>query len=424
MASTTGTESTAGQQTPSGNRWVLVGAGLLLQFSIGAVYAWSVFATALQEAEPWQLSKVESSLPFTVTIAMIFIGTYTGGRIQDRKGPRVVALAGGVIYAVGIIVASFARGADQLWLLIAGYGVISGFGLGVAYIVPIAMLQKWFPDKKGLITGLAVGGFGFGAVLTSPVAQWLIDQDPDQPTTAFLWLGVAYLVMSLVGASFFRNPPEGYVVPGHEEGADGGADTGDDFTQGEALRTPQWYLLTAILALNTTVGIALISQAAGSASGIAGYSAGAAATVVGVLAVFNGAGRIVWAAASDYIGRMPAFAAMLGLQGLCLLLLPHAGNAALWFALAAVVYLCYGGGFGTMPATAGDFFGVRHAGAIYGLMLVAWSIAGVVGPILISWLFGSGEPNYTLGYSTMGLIGLVAVVLTFTTKRPRTRAAA
>ncbi|HEX6247632.1 MAG TPA: OFA family MFS transporter [Nocardioidaceae bacterium] len=425
MASTAGTESETGKETPSGNRWLLVGAGLLLQFSIGAVYAWSTFGKAFQSAEPWSLSKVEASLPFTVTIAMIFIGTYTGGRIQDSKGPRVVALAGGVIYALGIIIASFARGDEDLWLLIAGYGVISGFGLGVAYIVPIAMLQKWFPDKKGLITGLAVGGFGFGAVLTSPVAQVLINQDPDQPAKAFLPLGIAYLVMSLIGASFFKNPPEGYVVPGYEQGGEAGETESKDYTQEEALRTPQWYLLTAILALNTAVGIALISQAAGSAAGIAGYSATAAATVVGVLAVFNGAGRIVWAAASDYIGRMPAFAAMLGLQGLCLVALPWAGNPALWFALAAVIYLCYGGGFGTMPATAGDYFGVKFAGAIYGLMLIAWSIAGVVGPILISWLFGSGEePNYTLGYTVMGIIGLAAVLLTFITKKPKARQAA
>jgi MFS transporter, OFA family, oxalate/formate antiporter len=417
-------ETSAHGADPTQGRWLLVGAALLLQFSIGAVYAWSTFAKAFQDAEPWTLSTVQASLPFTVTIAMIFIGTYTGGRIQDKQGPRVVALAGGVIYAVGIILASFARGEEQLWLLIAGYGVVSGFGLGVAYIVPIAMLQKWFPDRKGLITGLAVGGFGFGAVLTSPVAQWLIGMDEAQPARAFLPLGVAYLAMSLVGASFFKNPPEGYVVPGHDDdGADGADHGSQDFTQSEALRTPQWYLLTAILALNTAVGIALISQAAGSASGIAGYSAAAAATVVGVLAVFNGAGRIVWAAASDYLGRMPAFAAMLGLQGLCLVALPWAGNPALWFALAAVIYLCYGGGFGTMPATAGDYFGVKHAGAIYGLMLVAWSIAGVVGPILISWLFGSGEPNYTLGYTTMGVIGLAAVLLTFVTKKPKARAA-
>jgi MFS transporter, OFA family, oxalate/formate antiporter len=408
--------------SPGGNRWLLVAAALLLQFSIGAVYAWSVFAKALKEAPDFKLTTVEASLPFTVTIGMIFIGSYLGGRIQDRRGPRPVAIVGGVIYAVGVVLASFAQNGDQLWLIILGYGVISGFGLGFAYIVPIAMLLKWFPDKRGLITGLAVGGFGFGAVLTSPVAHWLIAKDPGRPTSAFLWLGIAYLVMSLAGASIFRNPPAGYTVPGYEPATTGSAtDGGNDYTQGEALRTPQWYLLTAILTLNVTAGIALISQAAASAEDIAGYTATGAAAVVGVLAVFNGGGRIIWAAASDFTGRMPSFALMLGLQGICLLILPHASNSVLFFILAAVVYLCYGGGFGTMPATAGDYFGVKYAGAIYGLMLVGWSLGGVIGPILISALIG-GDRKYTLGYTTIGIIALVSVVLTFITKIPsRTR---
>jgi MFS transporter, OFA family, oxalate/formate antiporter len=419
----TGSTRDTGGGDPTKGRWLLVGAALLLQFSIGAVYAWSVFAKALKEAEPFQLSSVESSLPFTVTIAMIFVGTYIGGRIQDRKGPRIVALAGGVVYALGILLAALAGSRDELWLLVAGYGVISGFGLGLAYIVPIAMLQKWFPDKRGLITGLAVGGFGFGAVLTSPVASWLIEQNPDVPTRAFIPLGIAYLVMSLVGAAFFKNPPEGYHVPGFETGSDDKTATAArDYTQGEALRTKQWYLLTAILTLNVTAGIALISQAAGSAEEIAGYSVAGAATVVGVLAVFNGAGRIVWAAASDYIGRMPAFAAMLGLQGLCLLVMPHASNAALFFVLAAVIYLCYGGGFGTMPATAGDYFGVKNAGAIYGLMLIGWSLGGIIGPIVASSLIGS-DLDFTTAYTVIGIISLVAVALTFVTKVPQERGA-
>ena len=405
------------------NRWVLVGAALLLQFSIGAVYAWSVFSGALETAEPWKLSKVQASLPFTVTIAMIFVGSYIGGRLQDKRGPRVVALAGGVIYAAGILLASLTDGKEDLWLLILGYGVISGFGLGFAYIVPIAMLQKWFPDKPGLITGLAVGGFGFGAVLTSPVAQALIDADPDDPTRAFLPLGLAYLVMSLVGASFFRNPPADYTVPGAEARATTARRSGHEYTQGEALSTPQWYLLTAILTLNVTAGIALISQAKASAIDIVGLSAAAAATVVGVLAIFNGAGRIVWAAASDRIGRMPAFAAMLGLQGLSLLLIPHASNAVLFFVLAAIVYLCYGGGFGTMPATAGDFFGVANAGAIYGLMLIGWSLGGVIGPLIAAQLIGE-EKDYTTAYTVIGLIALAAVALTFVTKVPADRKAA
>jgi MFS transporter, OFA family, oxalate/formate antiporter len=406
---------------PGLNRWLLVGAGLLLQFSIGAVYAWSVFAKALRDAPAFNLTRVEASLPFTVTIGMIFVGSYVGGRIQDRKGPRLVALIGGVIYAIGVVLASFAQDGGQLWLIILGYGVISGFGLGFAYIVPIAMLLKWFPDKRGLITGLAVGGFGFGAVLTSPVAQWLIARDPERPTSAFLPLGIAYLVMSLVGASFFRNPPTGFTVPGYEPVGPGGGEVGErDYTQGEALRTPQWYLLTAILTLNVSAGIALISQAAASAEDIAGYTVTGAATVVGVLAVFNGGGRIIWAAASDFIGRMPAFAAMLGLQGVCLLVLPHASNQALFFMLAAVVYLCYGGGFGTMPATAGDYFGVRYAGAIYGLMLLGWSLGGIVGPIIVSALIGEAKA-YTVAYTTIGIIALASMVLTFITKVPGDR---
>ena len=394
---------------------------MLLQFSIGAVYAWSVFSRALTAAEPFRLSQVEASLPFVVTIGMIFIGAYIGGRLQDRAGPRPVALVGGIIYAAGVILASFAQNRDQLWLLILGYGVISGFGLGFAYIVPIAMLQKWFPDKRGMITGLAVGGFGFGAVLTAPIAQRLIDANTQVPTRAFLPLGIGYLALSLIGASFFRNPPPGYHVPGFSPATTGRVvDSGKDYTEKEALRTPQWYLLMSILTLNVTAGIALISQAAASATDIAGYSAVGAASVVGVLAIFNGGGRIFWGWVSDHIGRMPAFAAMLGLQGICLLLIPHASNPALFFILAAIVYLCYGGGFGTMPATAGNFFGMRHAGAIYGLMLVGWSLGGLIGPLVISTLIGSAE-NYVLGYTVIAVIALAATSLTVITKVPRTR---
>ena len=402
---------------PTKGRWGIVAAALLLQFSIGAVYAWSTIGAALQKAEPFKLTKFEASLPFTVTIGMIFIGTYIGGRWQDKKGPRIVALTGGVIYGLGILLASFANDrADLYTILVPAYGVVSGFGLGLAYIVPIAMLQKWFPDKRGLITGLAVGGFGFGAVLTSPVAQKLIAQTPSQPTKVFLPLGIAYLIMSLIGAAFFRNPPAGYKVPGWEPAGGGAAGTGRDYEQGEALRTPQWYLLTSILTLNVLAGIALISLAAQSARDIGGFSATGAATVVGVLAVFNGAGRIFWATVSDKTGRMMAFAAMLGLQGICFILLPHAKSAALFVILAAVIYLCYGGGFGTMPATAGDFFGVRNAGAIYGLMIVGWSLGGVVGPLLASKLIGTDA--YTTGYTVIGVIALAAVGLTVITKKP------
>jgi MFS transporter, OFA family, oxalate/formate antiporter len=410
-----------GQQQPGSTRgrWGLVAAALLLQFAIGAVYAWSVFSSALQTAEPFMLSKARASVPFEVTIGMIFIGTYVGGRIQDRRGPRLVALVGGVLYGLGILLASTVRSKDDFVTLVIGYGVISGFGLGLAYIVPIAMLQKWFPDKRGLITGLAVGGFGFGAALTAPLAKSLISNDPSVPTKVFLPLGIAYLVMAVAGASFFKNPPAGYTVPGWTAPTGAGAGAAQ-YTQGEALRTPQWYLLAAILTLNVTAGIALISQAAGSFTEIAGYSATAAASAVGVLAFFNGGGRIFFAAVSDKIGRMPAFIAMLALQGVCFLALPHTGNPALFFVLAAIIYLCYGGGFGTMPATAGDFFGVKNAGAIYGLMIIGWSLGGVVGPLIAAKLIGE-DKDYTRGYTTIAIIALVSAALPFITRPPRVR---
>lgn len=415
------TTTSRGSRSSAQGRWWIVVAALLLQFSIGAVYAWSVFSTALKKPAAMGLSNPQASLPFTVTIGMIFIGTYIGGRVQDKVGPRPVALTGGVIYALGCVLASFAQSHDdtQLWLLVLGYGVISGFGLGLAYIVPIAMLQKWFPDKRGLITGLAVAGFGFGAVLTAPVAQWLIAMRPGTPNWAFLPLGIGYLVLSLVGASFFRNPPAGYSVPGWVPATTGRVrDSDKQYSEKDALRSPQWYLLTAVLTLNVTVGIALIAQANSSAQDIAGYSKAGAATLVGVLALFNGGGRIFWAWISGMTGRMMAFGLMLALQGVCLLLIPHASGAALFFVLAAIIYLCYGGGFGTMPATAGDFFGVRHAGAIYGLMIVGWSLGGIVGPPIISALIGS-DKSYTLGYTVMGIIALVALVLPLITKMPR-----
>jgi OFA family oxalate/formate antiporter-like MFS transporter len=397
----------------------------LLQFSIGAVYAWSVFSSALKKPDAMNLSSSEASLTFTVTIGMIFIGTYIGGRVQDRTGPRPVALIGGIVYALGCIVASFATSHDssQLWLLVLGYGVISGFGLGFAYIVPIAMLQKWFPDHRGLITGLAVAGFGFGAVLTAPVAQWLIAMTPTEPNRAFLPLGIGYLVLAVVGASFFRNPPAGYTVPGWTPATTGRIrDSAKQFTEREALRTYQWYLLAAILTLNVTVGIALIAQASGTAQTVAGYSVEEAAALVGILALFNGGGRIFWAWISGFSGRMTAFGLMLGLQGVCLLLIPHTSNAILFFILAAIVYLCYGGGFGTMPATAGDFFGVKHAGAIYGLMIIGWSLGGIIGPPIIAALIGEVK-NYTLGYTVIGIIALVSLILPIITRAPNAMAA-
>ncbi|MDO5681684.1 MAG: OFA family MFS transporter [Propionibacteriaceae bacterium] len=415
-------DSTPQDRTP--NRWLILVGGLLVQLALGAVYAWSTFAKALQSPDSFGLSPAITAIPFEAAIGMIFVGSFIGGRLQDKHGPRLVGLVGVVLYAAGIILASFARGADDLWLLILGYGVIGGIGLGVAYIVPIALLQQWFPDKRGLITGIAVGGFGFGAVITSPVAQAMISGSADfqrYPTKVFLFLGIAYLIAGLIGASTFVKPPPGYTVAGAPAADTSASDTSaGDFTQAEALRTPQWYLLTAILAIAVIGGISLVSQAASTASGVAGFSPAAAATLVGVMGLFNGGGRMMWAALSDKIGRMPSFVAILVILGICLILIPRATNPALFYVLAALIYLCYGGAFGTMPSTAGDFFGLKNAGSIYGLMLIAWSIGGVVGPLLISALIGT-EGNYVLAYTVVGVLALAGAVLPFITKRPKSR---
>ncbi|MCK0111808.1 MFS transporter [Ornithinimicrobium sp. F0845] len=193
---------------------------------------------------------------------------------------------------------------------------------------------------------------------------------------------------------------------------------GHDFTPQEALSTPQWYLLTLILTISVSAGIALISIAADTATDVAGFTAAGAATLVGVMGLFNGGGRILWAGISDKIGRMPAFLGILIIQGLALLAIPHAGNVALFYILAAVIYTCYGGAFGTMPSTAGDFFGVKHAGAIYGLMLIGWSIGGIIGPMLISWLVGE-DGAYVLGYTVVGIMALVGAILPFIAKPPK-----
>jgi OFA family oxalate/formate antiporter-like MFS transporter len=401
---------------PTRGRWWIVVAAVLIQLALGAVYAWSVFNVPLQEQFGW--SKAQAVLPFEVAIGTIFIGSLIGGRIQDRVGPRPVALGGAVLYSVGIMLASLVSSPGQLWLLVLTYGALGGIGLGAAYITPIAMLVKWFPDRRGLITGIAVAGFGFGAVITAPVAKALLNGTDDKPSV-FLPLGIGYLVAAVAGASLFRNPPPGYRVPGFEPAQTGHAVAGTRvYTLAEALRIPQWYLLTAVLALNTACGIAFISQAADATTSVTGATAATAAGLVGLLGLFNGAGRIAWAALSDRIGRMRAFLGMLGLQALCFFILPHASAFALFAVLAALVYLAYGGGFGTMPATAADFFGTPNAGAIYGAMIVAWSIGGVVGPLATALLYESSGKHYTVPFTVIAIVALLALALPLVTRMP------
>ena len=379
-------------------RWGALAGGVLVQLVIGGVYAWSLFARALTQPGALALGPVEAAIPFEVAIGMIFLGASVGGRLQDRSSPRVVALVGVVLYAVGHLVASLATGPGALAWLIAGYGVVGGFGLGMAYIVPVALLQKWFPRHRAVVTGLAVGGFGFGATVTAPLAQFLVGLTPDAPALAFRTLGLAYLVVGALGAALLASPPA----------VASGPAAGESLTVAEALRTPHWYLLTATLTVAVVAGIALISMMATVAVDVGGFDVGAAAGVVGVLALFNGAGRVVWAAVAQRVGPVPVLATILVLEGAALVVLPHARGVWL-VVLAAVVYLCYGGAFGTLPSAAGATFGLAHAGAIYGLILIGWSLAGVVGPLVGAAL--AGASGYALAFGVLGAAALLGAVL-------------
>jgi OFA family oxalate/formate antiporter-like MFS transporter len=351
-----------------------------MQIALGAVYAWSVFRIPLTKAFAWTIPQV--TLTFTIAIFVLGFAAFAGGIWMRHSGPRVVALTAGVLYGLGVFLARFTDG--HLWWLYGSYGVMGGIGLGLGYIVPVATLVKWFPDKRGLITGIAVTGFGSGALITAPVATSLIASVGALQTFAIL--GVAYFV-TVVGTAFFmQNPPDGYrpdkwvPSPAQQQRAT------RPYAFDEAIRTWQWYGLWLLLFLNTTAGIAIISQAAPMVQEITRVDAAQAASLVGIISIANGAGRLLWAWLSDVIGRRTVFLIMFPLQAAIFAVLPMVRSFPAFAALAIVILLCYGGGFGTMPALAADYFGAEHVGSIYGLMLTAWGCAGVLGPTLIATL--------------------------------------
>lgn len=386
------------------NRWIIAAAGVLMQIALGAVYAWSVFRVPLTQVFGWTISEV--TLAFTIAIFVLGFAAFGGGIWLRRSGPRTVALVAGVLYGLGVFLASMTNG--RLWWLYGSYGLLGGIGLGLGYIVPVATLVKWFPDKRGMITGLAVAGFGAGALITAPIATRLIGTIGVLNT--FAALGIVYLVMVIGAALFMQDPPSGYKPAGWAPPVAVRQQHATGYTLKHALRSWQWYGLWALLFLNTTAGIAIISQAAPMAQEISNVSAATAAAMVGIISIANGIGRLFWAWLSDFTGRRTVFLIMFPLQAIVFWLLPSAGNVTTFAALALIILLCYGGGFGTMPAFAADYFGTEHVGSIYGLMLTAWSFAGVLGPTLIASLRQStGSYNQAL-YLIAGLMLVSAVI--------------
>jgi OFA family oxalate/formate antiporter-like MFS transporter len=366
---------------PLPNRWLIAVAAVIMQVCLGAVYGWSVFVKPIIASEHWTLTQV--SLTFTLSVAVLGIGTVIGGLWMDRSGPRLVAATGGVLYGIGYLIASFAIANHSLVLLYLGYGVFSGLGMGMAYITPVATLAKWFPDRRGLMTGVAVSGYGAGALVMSPIAARLI-QSRGIPFT-FVSLAVVYLVLVVLAAQWYINPPQGWRPKGWEPtSAVSKAATTSDFTVSQAMGTWQFWLLWFMLFLNVSAGIMIISQASPMAQQLVGLTAVQAAGIVGVISIFNAVGRVFWAWVSDLIGRSTVYFLLFAIQVVVFFMLPSAHSVMLFTTLVAIVGLCYGGGFGTMPSFTADFFGPRYMGGIYGWILLAWGAGAIPSPILIA----------------------------------------
>ncbi len=401
------------------NRWLIATAGVVMQVALGAVYAWSVFRVPLSDAYGTGVSAVNTT--FSIAILALGFAAFFGGLWMNKSGPRIVALSAGVLYGAGIFLASFAQ--PSLWILYLTYGLMAGIGIGLGYIVPVATLIKWFPDKRGFITGIAVAGFGAGALLTAPIAKQLVQGVGLFPTFAIL--GILYLVMVVGAALFMKNPPEGWTPEGWEpEEEESGERTGVDYELGGALKTWQWYALWALLFLNVTAGIAIISEADPIAQEVAGVAPATAAWLVSIISVGNAAGRFLWAWLSDAIGRKWVFLVMFLLQAALFFLLPVVGASFVMLAiLSFIIVSCYGGGFGTMPAFNADYFGSKNVGMIYGLMITAWGFAGVLGPQLISIMYDATR-SYAGAFYILAGIMLVSSIVPFIVRPPKREAGA
>jgi MFS family permease len=396
------------------NRWLIPPAALAVHLCIGQAYATSVYKASLVEHFDTSLTAV--GIVFSIAIVMLGVSAAVFGTWVDTGGPRRAMVAAAVFWSAGFLVGSVGISTGQLWLLYLGYGFLGGIGLGLGYISPVSTLIKWFPDRPGLATGMAIMGFGGGAMIASPLSSWLLgkyDADFDSATAIasgdavaklFLTLGVVYLVVMLFGAWLIRVPPEGWAPEGFDAKRTPEKDlvTDASVSAANAIKTPQFWLLWVVLFCNVTAGIGILEQAAPMIqdffreNGETSVAAAAAAGFVGVLSLFNMAGRFTWSATSDLVGRKRIYMGYLGIGIALYLLLAVAGssNVFLFVVLAGVIISFYGGGFATVPAYLRDLFGPYQVGAIHGRLLTAWAAAGVAGPLIVNgFLDAQGEPG-------------------------------
>jgi OFA family oxalate/formate antiporter-like MFS transporter len=426
------------------NRWTIAAAGTVVMLTIGCIYSWAIFTQPLLVAYHWDLRTTTWAYSIA-NFSLAAVGAVIGGFWQDKAGPRQVAMVGVTLWGCGNVLAGLGTPAfGALWLYVS-YGIIGGIGAGMAYITPLAMVTKWFPDRKGLAGGLVAGGFGLGAFVynqlvprltgfhaaavhaggfiaakasadsagqpfdpgTLSSAQLFTSADGAAVMQVFVVSGLVFLVVGLLTASLFRNPPAGYGAPRAATG----------YSPSQVIATPQFYLLWLQLFVNVIGGITIISNAVFILADLTKFSAAAIAPLFGLVSIFNAIGRFFWGAVSDRIGCNRTFALMFAIQAATLFLLSHVTGLSLALAAISVILLCCGGGFGTMPSFNAHYFGTRYMGLNYGLILSAWGFAGLTGPILIARakdLTGSFAGMLPL----IALILLASVMLPFVTKKP------
>ncbi|WP_309382444.1 L-lactate MFS transporter [Cerasicoccus frondis] len=405
------------------NRWLIAASTMGVHVSIGSVYAYSVFKKPLLEAVGWQPSQTAWS--FSIAILVLGLSASFLGVKVEKMGPRLSGQIAAVFYGLGLILAGVAVQQAQIWMFYLGYGVIAGIGLGIGYICPVSTLVKWFPDRRGLATGLAVMGFGFGALFASKIFVLLIHSFGIPAT--FIGAGITYFVIMMASSRYLAPPPEGWAPAGMDSASQSKKkkvvrEDPVQLTAKEALRTRRFYFLWSMLFINITCGIAVISTASPMSQQIAGLSPEAAATMVGLMGLFNGLGRIGWSALSDYLGRAGVFGIFCVLQFGIFFALPQISQPILFQAAVCVIISCYGGGFALMPAFIGDVFGVKQLSAILGNLLTAWAAAGVVGPMLSAFVYEKTQ-SYAISLYIFGgafVVGLVlSVVMALESKRLR-----
>lgn len=376
-------------------RWKIAIAGTCLQLCLGSVYAWSYFQIPLMNRYHW--SNTQVSWVFSLAICFLGLAAAWGGIQLGKWGPRKLAMLGGILFGSGSLIAALALHLESLALLYLGYGVVGGTGLGLGYVTPVATAAKWFPDRKGLVTGMVIMGFGLGAMLMSKVlAPALMTGTGGNPVLVFALIGLIFMVTATSCGSLLQNPPSGYLPTGYTPPpVDASLNSKDNTPPLSYLLSRRFLMMWGVFFCNIIAGISVIGfqspllqellVKANPAMPPATLVA-AGATLIAVSSLFNGLGRFLWGWGSDRLGRKEVFRLMLATQGVAFLMLSRVENPWIFAGLVCYVLLCYGGGFGAMPSFVLDVFGAIRMPLVYGIILTAWSAAGIVGPQIVAWL--------------------------------------